>query len=289
MFYDIERIQQDAIPIGVAKYLKMKMCHSGKNIFIPCPDHVRRLGRHNRDISCCTLGNSFQNAYYCFGCGGKGNIFEMIAGYCDLDIKNDFYQILTMAAESCGGCENYQIKNPKDYKSKKKNKYYQSSETMLTAEQLSAIGLKQSAFGKIIVECYDDSQISDNFCFTKDVCFLDNHPLRIQDTSYLDMDTAIFSLSALSDKCPDLYRKMIHDHSKIAMEKYKRLATMDYSELHLDLVTEDELRNCYKQKYIMCNEVFKEYAGNEEYNDIDISWLYGYDDIQTEKEPGMMF
>lgn len=289
MFYDIERIQQDAIPIGVAKYLKMKMNRSGKNIFIPCPDHVKRLGRHNKDISCCTLGNSFKHAYYCFGCGGQGNIFDMIAGYCDLDMKKDFAQILMIAAESCGGCENYQIKKPKNYKNDKNNKYFISDETMLSAEQLSAIGLRQSVFGKSIVECYDESQIQDGFCFTKDVYYADSNPLHIQETSYLDVNTVPFSLSSLSVQCPELYRKMIYEHAKCSMDKYQKLATMEYTGLGLDIITEDELRNCYKQKYLICNEVFKEYASVEEYNNIDISWLYGYNDIETEKEPGMMF
>ena len=101
--YDIEKIKEELKPINIIRYLGVKYKRSGRNVFILCPEHEERTGRADRNIGNCIIGDTFRNAYHCFGCGASGDCFKLIALLEGLDLKEDFIKVLTIAAEACGG------------------------------------------------------------------------------------------------------------------------------------------------------------------------------------------
>lgn len=101
MYYDVEKIKEELLPIQVIEYLGVPYERHGKNIFIYCPEHEERTGSVDRHIGNCVLNDTFQRAYYCFGCGASGDAFRLIAMLEHLDPKHDFRKILAIAYEAC--------------------------------------------------------------------------------------------------------------------------------------------------------------------------------------------
>ena len=112
MYYDVEKIKEELLPIQVIEYLGVPYERHGKNIFIYCPEHEERTGSVDRHIGNCILNDTFQRAYYCFGCGASGDAFRLIAMLEHLDPKHDFRKILAIAYEACGG-GSYFLQSPR--------------------------------------------------------------------------------------------------------------------------------------------------------------------------------
>ncbi len=293
--YNIEKIREELNPLSIVTYFGIPYRRSGKNIFILCPEHEERTGFADQHIGNCVIGDSFRNAYYCFGCGAKGDAFRMIAKLEHLDLKKDFGKILEIAADICGGSELFtesfsQKRKTFQNKQKKPDKY------LLTKEQLNLIGLFPKRYSQVYYECCTGEYISekDNYIKNLNKSYLDEFGFPL--ATYLSSHPFSYSLSSLASENYDLYVAIIKSKLEETMEKFKNLAKKDWLEFsshiydvnkkNISLVSFcEKLKSIYKSKYLEAEAIWKQFASLEELNSIDDSWIFEYD-FKIEKKPG---
>lgn len=293
--YDIEKIKEELKPINVVRYLGVRYRRSGKNIFILCPEHAERTGMADRHIGNCVLGNRFHNAYHCFGCGATGDCFKLIALLKGLDLKKDFYEVLETAAEACGGASLFELDNAEAPKQKKKRKKA-VTQNLLSQSSLKAIGLSGTDFAYTCSECFDRNGDSDTDCLIKDIDFSRTDPLGFPETSYLRTKELAYPLSQLASEDPEAYEWLIKSKAGSAMENSKRLAQTDWAGKLAGVRLSDEAEarcfseeteDYFKAKFLEAENVWKGYATEDELEELDDGWVFGYDAPQ-EKEIGML-
>ena len=281
--YDIEKIKEELKPINIVSYLGIPYKKIGNNLFIFCPDHEERTGKADRHIGNCVLGKSFDDAYYCFGCGARGNCFDLISKAKNLDIKKEFYSVLTIAVQVCGGADNYKI-DSSEYNNKKENEKKKiSSKLNFTKEQLSIIGLNQNVFGSTYTEAYSKDLIKDDDIFEKDVNINHIDQLGFPSVLYVSSKRISYSLSTLAEDDYEAYLFLLKNQSMEAMNYYKNLALKDYSDLIRSLpITirkngvgfSEKIKDYCKNLYLESENIYKEISGDVI---IDDSWIYEYE------------
>lgn len=280
--YDIEKLKEELRPIHIISYLNVPYRKIGHNIYILCPDHEERTGRADRHIGNCVIGKTFENAYYCFGCGARGNSFELIAKLKNLDIKSDFYEVLEVAAEICGGSELFQVDSEEFHQKREQKKKETSTKISFTKEELSIIGLCPNVFSSILYEGFSPNLIKDNTSFEKDVDVNHVDSFGLSSTLYVSSKPFTYSLTNLASDDYEAYLYLIKTKAFEAMEHYKTLALMDYSTLIKSLpisirkkgpgfseMIKDECKNLYLE----AENIYKEVGGEKS---IDDSWIYMY-------------
>jgi len=293
MYYDIEKIKEDATPIGILKYLSKPCVKSGNSLFIECPTHKKVLGKVDQHISNCVINvDDFDKAFYCHGCNTSGSGFDMIAGYLDLDLQNDFSEILRIAGESCGGSEYYVVENSQQTK-KTKNKNLE--DFRLTSEELALLGLKDNIFSTKYISSFDESLLSDDYQLTKDTNLNVYNDNALHKISYLESTASRQSLNSLPKT---IYLYIIKDTILKKMDLYKRLVMDDKlagNELFAELTLiqkqsiSEGLKNVFRQKYLKVKSCFLKVASPEEILPINDSWLYDFDIIDEELKPDSLF
>lgn len=136
MYYDIEKITENANAYDVAVAIGMDVISKGGRNYIYCPGHIDRLGKMDNTPKNAILTNK---GYHCFACGVTVNLFQMVQEYYKnyLGTELTFSEILEIVADTCGGREMYTL-SKKDYSHSKK----EFVETfILSKEELSLIGI----------------------------------------------------------------------------------------------------------------------------------------------------
>lgn len=295
MYYDIEKIKEHLKPIDIITELQVLYKRKGNNLFILCPGptHEIETGSPDEHIGNCILGDTFRNAYYCFGCGARGNAFTLIAHLLGLDLEKNFNEILSVAADICGGSHLYEMNSNSQNKVSHKRK--EKNINLLTKSQLDIIGLGNSSYPTIYTECFsgkfDSNGALENL--TKDLNYKNLDPLGFPEVSYLESKGLNYSLTNLLNEDFETYAWLVSNKSKEAMLRYKKLALNDWNKLaasigiKTDALTSfsEELKNLCKAKYLEAEAIWKLYADQDELDQIDDSWVFGYDMI-TERKPG---
>lgn len=289
--YDIDKIKEEVRAINIIRYLGIPYRRSGKNIFILCPEHEQRTGRADRHIGNCVIKDSFYKAYFCYGCGASGDCFKLISLLEGLDMKKDFVKILDIAAESCGGASIYQIDEKKESGKKSENKQKKSLVDILPKEQLEVIGLNPSCFPTIFTECFSENQVEEDGNFFKDVDFSRIDSLGFPSVNYLYQKGLNYSISQMANEDPEAYAWLIKNKASEAMARYKRLALYDWKKAILP-VTKDrqttdykanELKDYFKAKFIEAESVWMGFASGSEIENMNDSWIFGFEAIKTKK------
>lgn len=169
MWFDTNAIKEDLTPMAAARGLGLKISRRGSTTFVECPAHPYMVGKPNTNISCCQLGDTFDNAFHCYGCGAHGSVFDMIKfakGNTD-----SFKDILLEAAELAG--------NPKDYEMNKAQRIEQikershREELLITVPEMRMIGLDPDPRNEavLISQTFNPWQLSaeDTALFDKDI------------------------------------------------------------------------------------------------------------------------
>lgn len=279
-FYDIQKIEDEATPLGIAQYLGIKMKKSGKSIFIQCPVHETILNKADRHISNCCLGNSFKNAFYCFGCGGKGNGFDLIAAYLNLNIKKDFSKILHIAAESCGGVQFYTLTDT-DYKEDRKNRENSiKHNVVLSTDDFKLSGLSSCVYPVSYEACFDESQITDIYDLQKNINVKAPDSNFLNPVSYLSLRNSSYRFNSLPDI---IYSEIIKNTAKEKMEHYKNIMVSGAIDKYLPNIDEqkknyikDELGNYIRQQYVLLEEIYNKFATDAEKSMLNDDWLFEY-------------
>ena len=95
MLYDTGKLRAELSIKEVCECLGIACSGHGKNTFIACPEHSER--RHDN----CVITD--KNMYYCFACGAKGDIFDLIMQSQGVD----FATAAKIASEMTGCPERY--------------------------------------------------------------------------------------------------------------------------------------------------------------------------------------
>lgn len=295
--YNIEKIREELKPISIVTYFKIPYKRSGKNIFILCPEHEERTGFPDQHIGNCVIGDNFKNAYYCFGCGAKGDAFRMIAMIEHLDLKKEFSKVLDIAADICGGTELF----TEPYSRIKQTALIQHTKNnncCLSKEQLELIGLLPKRYPQLYCECFTGEYITEKDKYVKNLDMARSDEFGLPLTTYLSTCPFHYSLNILASEDYDLYVSIVKTKSEETMAKYKFLAQKDWLDFSRNLYDFGKEKNSlssfceklklfYKTKYLEAETIWKQFASLEEQNAIDNSWIFEYD-FKTEKKPGMV-
>lgn len=282
IYYNVEKIKEELKPIQVIEHLGVPYQRHGKNIFIFCPEHEERTGSVDRHIGNCVLNDTFQRAYYCFGCGASGNAFQLIAMLEHLDSKKDFPKILKIAYDACGG-GSYFLKAPHEMRLTKTKQQREEEpdqvQTYLTKEQLSQIGLRSDLFLSKFSEVFDETQTEEEVFLHKDLNYSQEDSYGNPKVSCLIKKTTGYTLKKLSIESPEAYEFLIKNKAREQMRKYKKLARANWNQKYqLDSAFSSELSQYYKNKYLEAKSVFVNFASEKELKEFqNESWLFGYD------------
>ena len=288
MYYDVEKIKEELLPIQVIEYLGVPYERHGKNIFIYCPEHEERIGSVDRHIGNCVLNDTFQRAYYCFGCGASGDAFRLIAMLEHLDPKHDFRKILAIAYEACGG-GSYFLQSPRQARQRQQKQMQlqepeQAQEVpYLTKEQFAQIGLHADLFISKFSEVFDETQRQEDVFLYKDLNYSQSDPYGNPKACCLAKKTAGYTLKKLSVESPEAYKFLVKAKAREQMRKYKRLAQANWrKQFQLDPAFVAELSQHYKNKYLEAKAVFLNFAVEKELKEFENeSWLFGYDTLMN--------
>lgn len=203
---DYQKITEDLTPYDVCRYLGIKTRQSGKNIFIRCPAHEKVMGRADKNIGNCILGNSFRYAFKCFSCGAYGSVLDLIAYEMDLDVKKDFREILTIAAKATGHENDYIVSESPDEKRKyeeiKKKKQKIDEMRLLCDDEFETLGLNPHMFdGEVITECIGKELIDeiDTENYKRYTHFEKDNGRLTESTVYLKTEKKMFDIRGGSD------------------------------------------------------------------------------------------
>jgi hypothetical protein len=278
MFFDVNKIKEELLPINIITYLQIPFVRSGKNIFILCPEHELNTGFPDKHFGNCVLGDSFYNAYYCFSCGAKGDCFKLIALLQNLDLKKDFFKICEIASDSLGGSELYSVSTLPPKQSKQNSNNVNS----LTKEQLEILQLSPKNFPYIYTEGFTgDFNLDEHY-----IKQYDYSSERFPTQEFLAFKPMNYSIQNLANENEAIYSSFVKQRAEELMKKYKTLAKKDwiFQVHHLFKVTNKDhiafcqhLEDFYKLKYLEVESIWKSFATPEEIEDINDSWLYSYD------------
>lgn len=272
MTYDIEKLKDTLLPMDVVEYLDIPIRKSGSNFFIECPDHIKNLGKEDINLEHCVLGNSFDLAYYCYSCGGKGNCFDLIAGNQNLDIRKDFVKILKIACNCCGLEQDFLISDSYFYKD-----FSQDEQLKLDKNDLAKIGLSMTK-NRTISEFWDTDETADRAEQCVDFKYFDDFGFPMKYFIFKEKGEQL-NLDTIYKNDYNLYVHLIKSKALFVMNFYKEKLLMDYTKFNLD-IPENELnsfvwkfKNMLKQKYIDAGSIFKLFASDKEITEIDNSFL----------------
>jgi len=286
IMYDIRKIKEEVKAINIIRYLGIKYQRSGKNIFILCPEHESRTGQEDHHIGNCVINNTFNSAYYCYGCGASGDCFRLIALLEHLDLKEDFSKILDIAVASCGGGEYFSLSKEETIANATKKATIKNNP--LTNEQLKSIHLSPSYYPSTVIEYFgNDNFGNDNL--VKDVSFSIKDHLDVPYTSYLFMKNFPYSITDILNTNYSLYVYIVKNKAFEMMDKYKQLASKNWSAYVTNKESNqsfyEKITEFYKNKYLEVFTIWKQFASTEELDSIDNSWIFGYD-IPIINKPG---
>ena len=258
--YDAEKLKEDVNPIDVAVHLGIKLHHKGKNIFIECPEHPLRIGKNDKHATNCVLGKTFDNAYYCFSCGARGDVFHLIANHEALDIKRNFRKICKIAAESTGDEAFYRtnadVKQEKSEKKKEAAKLY----PVLSDEQYELLGIRKVFSIKKLAGVYSPDEVSEDDAdiLTKYTVFHDDWEKEME---YLDIEEKSIGICDIILSDPEMYFEIIKDTCKRKKESIselirgKLLQINEKEDLMLNNTDIQMIISELKQKYIKIIEI----------------------------------
>lgn len=216
MFYDLERILDEADSVTVAEFIGMEVSHRGHYNFIRCPGHENRLGKVDRRMTNAWL---LPKGYICKSCGVSVDLIDMVKEFEDCDFK----EAVGIIADSLGGREHYLLKGlPDDFIPKDK---------ILSNEDLSLIGLSPSVSFDEPVASFRFKEDAIEFCEKKKmedkknllVPKFDNSswtPDRSSDV-WLATRHQTISLKSLFREEPEFYYSIIKGKAKEAADLYK--------------------------------------------------------------------
>lgn len=294
IIYDVDKIKANIKPIDVVRANGIPFIRKGNSIFIRCPDHEDRTNSIDRHIGNCILNDTFNNAYYCFGCGARGSLFELIAKTFELDLKKDFGKICAIAADSYGEVQYFErevVESNHSFESNDAAKKVQTEK--LKADQLAIIGIKPDNYPSIITECFDSKHNTDYDGLSPDVNYDIVDKFGLPKVSYLNTKGFNYSVSMLEHEDPDAYNWFIKIKSKAAMDKYHQLYDKNWYKLARKCgfskedssYYEKHIKDYFKSKYIEAKSIWKLFVTDDEFNDLNDSWLFGYN-FFTEIKPG---
>lgn len=254
--YDLDRMKEDVRPIDVAAYLNLKTTHSGRNTFIECPEHPERVGRNDVHATNCVLGKTWNNAYYCYSCGAKGSVLDLIAHVKGLERKSNFRKICEIAIASIGKPDDYRI-SVKDNEKNYYNRRHEAEKIFepLSDDQYALIGLKKIFTVKSVKDAVSLDQLSDEEkeLLTRHFVFKEGWK---KETEFIELDERSFSISDIIVNDPDMYYQII----KTACEK-KRNEINYLISCGVDRINEEQnlklnrsdiqmIKSSLKQRYI---------------------------------------
>lgn len=127
---------KDADAVEIAAAIGMKIYPKGRNNFILCPGHEKRLGKPDINPTNAIITH---DGYYCFGCGCFVRTPEMIMEFLGCDKKEAFRIIM----DSLGGEDLYL------------NSYENEKRFTLSGEEIKALGLTALTDSSLSVfECF---------------------------------------------------------------------------------------------------------------------------------------
>ena len=127
---------KDADAVEIAAAIGMKIYPKGRNNFILCPGHEKRLGKPDTNPTNAIITH---DGYYCFGCGCFVRTPEMIMEFLGCDKKEAFRIIM----DSLGGEDLYL------------NSYENEKRFTLSGEEIKALGLTAQMDSPLSVfECF---------------------------------------------------------------------------------------------------------------------------------------
>lgn len=71
--YDIPLLLSQCNLIDILLKLGIDLNMSGNNVFMPCPEHPKRLGKKDTHNTNCVVNEKY---YYCNSCGAKGDAIK---------------------------------------------------------------------------------------------------------------------------------------------------------------------------------------------------------------------
>lgn len=280
MLYDIEKIKEEILPVNVCDHFGIPYIQRGNRKFISCPDHMKNLGVEDKHIGNCILGDNFKNAYYCFACNARGNVFDFIASINNLDIKSDFHKIVNLAAECLGDETEFQIENTDEYeKSKKELRKNLENKIKLSDKELQILNFNNT-FIETVTECFSD-KIDDKL--KKDINFNNLSGNGLSEINYLDQKTTSITITNLMVKNYDLYCKLVKDKCEFLLNDLKKKILKDYNYIWKKIGNNDErqyhyfidkILYQYKMKFLNVKEIYFKFLTDEERSSVDVSWLF---------------
>lgn len=135
--YDMDMAREHLDALAMAEELGLEVIRKGRNHYIRCPEHEKRLGKPDRNINNCIIDH---DGYHCFACGAHGNAIRLGQA-----VGLSFVGSLEMAL-TAAGCD------PADFQT---DGYMpKEADTFpLTQEELDMIGLKSTVYGLAVLNC----------------------------------------------------------------------------------------------------------------------------------------
>mgnify|MGYP003298433579 CR=1 FL=1 len=294
IIYDVDKIKSSVKPLDFVRANGIPFVRKGNSIFIRCPDHEERTNSVDRHIGNCILNDTFNGAYYCFGCGARGSLFELIAKTMELDMKKDFGKICAIAADSYGEKQYFEKEVFENKNGNSQNSMSKKNQSeRLKADQLAVIGILPSNYPSIVVECFDSKHNTDYEGLMSDVNYDVLDKFGLPKVSYLNTKGFNYSASMLDNDDPAAYNWFIKTKAKDAMEKYRSAYNKNWYQIGRKCgfnkeeasYYEQNVKNYFKSKYIEAKSILKLFASEDEINDVNDAWLFGYD-FFTEIKPG---
>lgn len=226
--YDLAKIKAYVKPVQVARHLGIRTAKSGKNTFIACPAHEKMIGRVDRNLSNCILGDSFENAFCCFSCGARGDLIDLVAYHEGLDRNADFFKILGILADS-GNKEDFIEEDTEKYKQAfeetAKKRMKEADEVILTPAEFEVLGITTSPSVNMISECLDEDDIrdGDRAYYQRESAFTIRNNHLITHTVYLDVKKDRFELS----ECRKEYLDILIKLTKEMITQCEKITAMD--------------------------------------------------------------
>lgn len=317
--YDIDALREDISPLSAAKGLGLNINKQGSTIFVQCPAHQKIVGKPNTRITCCELGHTFNSAFYCYGCGAHGSVFEMIAYAKDLNMKADFGEIIKTAAEMTGNPDAYKLKDYQTIQIKKaKSKKFDPG---ITDQELKMIGLSgDSGFDAYkISSCHPSYMVSkdDAVFFEKDKELeLDNDKVmeeyntrfpedmkengyeeyyekyaieriklkallneHFSDQYYVTKDYMKYNINIFAKEDPEEFKNLV---KRKCIEKFFDIKNKydDIPDLAVSVgLNEQALSAAMKDIYMNVYNIYSRFATKDELEAIDLTWVYDYEFI----------
>ena len=219
-FYDIQRILDEADSLTVAQFLGIEYSHRGKNFFIRCPGHEKRLGHEDNHLSNAWLT---PKGYRCAACGVSVSLIDMVR-----EVENcDFKEALALIADSLGGRSFYETTGVDSSIEREKT---------LSEDDLILLGLRSSVSFDVVHNAASTKSEVLEYAKTfkesedEDIKKINIYPkfddaswdIKSDESTWLAAQHRTFSLKSLLQDDPVSYYFLIKNKAQEAMEKYKK-------------------------------------------------------------------